>query len=274
MTFSKWVEKNKDKFTKIPKSTINKWIKGEDLPQWKERNKILWSFHCSNNIEDKDGFKFKGDTAGKGTRFDPSNKMQYYRSVTWQRIMEKKIKSTKGKCEICGSTDNITVHHLSYDRWGGKEELSDLLTCCKRCHMKQHLNKLECVKQLEELESPIRKVIINVKSDGTPTVHVFTDCNDNKIRAYMRYIYEKAKVTKYINNCRLYKTELEGEPDEQNNRWFIIGINKNNEVKLLKQCSSKKESESYKKPGLSYTIVKPEKTIDSEKLDQIYHSKK
>lgn len=277
MTFGRWVEKNKDKFTKIPKATLNKWIKGEDLPDWKARNNILWSYHCSNDIKDPDGFVFKGDTAGKGTRFDINNKMQYYRSSTWQKIMEKKMKRVGNKCEICGSTDNLTCHHLDYSRWGGKEDLDkDLICVCKRCHMGVcHKDKPECQEQYQELMSPIRDVVINVKSDGSISSYVFTDCDDKIISAYMRDMYKKAKITKFIKNCRIYRTELEGEPNKANDRWFAVLVDNNNEVIDIHQCNSEKEAKKYKKPGLkSFTVFKPSKTVDSEKLNQIYHPKK
>ena len=88
-------------------------------------------------------------------------------------------------------------------------------------------------------------------------------------------MYKKAKIIKYIKNCRLYKTQLEGEPNKANDRWFAIGIDKNNTVVVLHQCNSKKEAQKYKKSGLkSFTVFKPSKTIDSEKLKQIYHPKK
>lgn len=277
MTFSQWVNKNKNKLSKISNNTINKWCNGIDLPDWKERNKILWDNYCSNDIKDPDGFIFKGNTARKGTRFNINNKMQYYWSDTWKKIMDKKIKMAGGKCEICGSTDDLTCHHLSYDRWGGNEDLkNDLICVCKRCHMGVcHKDKPECQIQYRELMSPARELIINVKADGTPSIYVFTDCKDELIKAYMINMYKKAKVLKYIKNCKLYKTQLEGEPNKANDRWFAIGIDKNNNVVVLHQCNSKKEAQKYKKSGLkSFTVIKPSKTIDSEKLQQIYHPKK
>jgi len=276
MTFSNWVKKNSNKLTNVSKLTLNDWINNRNLPDWKERNNILWNNHCSDDIKDEDGFTFTGNKAGKNTKFDINNKMQYYRSATWQKVMARKIKSTGGKCEICGSKDNLTVHHREYTaNWGGKESDDELLTCCKRCHMLQHKDKPECVKQYNELMSPIRSIVINVKSDGSITPHVFTNCDDDMIRAYMVDMYKKAKVIKYIKNCRLYKTKLEGEPNKANDRWFAISINNKNEVVELHQCNSKKEAEKYKKKNLkNFVVFKPSKTIDSEKLNQIYHPKK
>ena len=277
MTFSQWVNKNKNKLSKISSNTISKWCKGIDLPDWKERNKILWDNYCSNDIKDPDGFIFTANKAGVNTKFNINNKMQYYWSDTWKKVMTRKIKSVGGKCEICGSTDDLTCHHLVYDEnWGGREKNSDLLCVCKRCHMGVcHKDKPECQAQYKELMSPIRELIINVKADGTPSIYVFTDCKDELIKAYMINMYKKAKIIKYIKNCRLYKTQLEGEPNKSNDRWFAIGIDKNNNVVVLHQCNSKKEAQKYKKAGLkSFTIFKPSKTIDSEKLHQIYHPKK
>lgn len=275
MTFSHWVSKNKDKLKNIPTNMLNDWIEGKRLPDWKVRNNILWTNHCAFEIKDSDGFIFNKNKAGANTKYNINNKMVYYRSDTWEKIMKRKIKSTKGKCEICGSTDDLTVHHLIYnENWGGKEKDSELLTCCCRCHMIQHKDKPECVKVLRELESPIRELIINVKKDASVSVYVFTDCEDGLIKAYMRNLYAKLKITKYINNCKLYKTRLEGEPNKQNDRWFAISVLKNGAVEVH-QCNSKENAQKYKKQGLaSFTVMKPDKTINSNKLSQIYHPKK
>ena len=275
MTFSHWVSKNKDKLKNIPANMLNDWIEGKRLPDWKVRNNILWTNHCAFEIKDSDGFIFNKNKAGANTKYNINNKMVYYRSDTWDKVQKRKMKSVGNKCEICGSKDNLVCHHKVYnENWGGKERNEDLLCVCKLHHMYQHLDKPECVKIKNELESPIRELIINVKKDASVSVYVFTDCEDNLIKAYMRNLYAKLKITKYINNCRLYKTKLEGEPNKQNDRWFAISVLKNGTVEVH-QCNSKENAQKYKKIGLvSFTVMKPDKTIDSDKLNLIYHPKK
>lgn len=38
----------------------------------------------------------------------------------------------EGKCELCGSTENIVIHHNN----GYSNALEDLVVCCKKCHAK------------------------------------------------------------------------------------------------------------------------------------------
>lgn len=38
----------------------------------------------------------------------------------------------EGKCEVCGTTENLVIHHNN----GFSNDLDDLVVCCKRCHAK------------------------------------------------------------------------------------------------------------------------------------------
>jgi 5-methylcytosine-specific restriction endonuclease McrA len=42
------------------------------------------------------------------------------------------------KCEKCGRTSFITLHHLNYEKPFGEELDSDLLPLCWECHKKVH----------------------------------------------------------------------------------------------------------------------------------------
>lgn len=41
-------------------------------------------------------------------------------------------------CQICGSRQNLQVHHLDYTRFGGKELVNDLMGTCFTCHNEIH----------------------------------------------------------------------------------------------------------------------------------------
>ena len=45
------------------------------------------------------------------------------------------------RCEQCGARDRLDVHHLTYDRFGGDERMSDLRVLCRPCHNKAHGRK-------------------------------------------------------------------------------------------------------------------------------------
>ena len=62
---------------------------------------------------------------------------EYLKSDKWKKKREKILKRADHKCELCGSTENLHIHHLTYDNvYNEKEE--DLLCVCDICHSKLH----------------------------------------------------------------------------------------------------------------------------------------
>ena len=66
----------------------------------------------------------------------------YLQSDWWKVKRKEKIQKTGGKCEVCGSTKKLIVHHLCYSHKGKsilyKEKDSDLAVLCKYCHNRLH----------------------------------------------------------------------------------------------------------------------------------------
>jgi hypothetical protein len=65
------------------------------------------------------------------------NYQEYLKSDYWKEIREKVYKRDNYKCKLCGSKENICVHHSTYDNLGN-EILDDLITICKHCHNAFH----------------------------------------------------------------------------------------------------------------------------------------
>lgn len=63
--------------------------------------------------------------------------IKYLLSDTWAKIKVDLIEIHDGKCERCGDTKNLQVHHLTYENLFN-EEPEDLLLLCSRCHMVEH----------------------------------------------------------------------------------------------------------------------------------------
>ena len=71
------------------------------------------------------------------SRHDRDEYEAYLASPEWGR-MKKWAKSHYGnKCALCGSSDEIHVHHTNYKRLG-REYPEDLSLLCKWCHAKHH----------------------------------------------------------------------------------------------------------------------------------------
>ncbi len=66
---------------------------------------------------------------------------KHINSDRWARRRLRAIDEVGGVCQVCGSTDRIQVHHLSYDNLGN-EKPEDLLVVCRECHRKVHEGEL------------------------------------------------------------------------------------------------------------------------------------
>lgn len=61
----------------------------------------------------------------------------YLRSPEWRTLRQRVIDRDGGECVICGSRNNLRVHHISYEK-GMDEEGDNLVTLCEDCHKKVH----------------------------------------------------------------------------------------------------------------------------------------
>ena len=64
---------------------------------------------------------------------------RYLESDTWTDIRRRKLAEVGAKCAICGSRENITVHHIQYPKVYGSEEMEDLKVLCWNCHKEKHV---------------------------------------------------------------------------------------------------------------------------------------
>jgi len=55
------------------------------------------------------------------------------------RVLRAKVLLRDGEhCQKCGSKDRLEVHHVTPRHLGGSDELSNLVTLCKKCHARAH----------------------------------------------------------------------------------------------------------------------------------------
>lgn len=81
--------------------------------------------------------------------------IRYINSKAWAIRREFAIEKAANKCQLCGRKEELTVHHLNYERFG-QENDEDLLVVCVRCH-----NDLEFTKR-DSFCSPL-KVLRSIK---------------------------------------------------------------------------------------------------------------
>lgn len=74
----------------------------------------------------------------------------YMNSPEWKSVRQKAFVAHGRKCQCCGATKNLEVHHRHYDTLG-HERVEDLEVLCVACHDEAH----------EEREDERREKAIN-----------------------------------------------------------------------------------------------------------------
>jgi 5-methylcytosine-specific restriction endonuclease McrA len=48
------------------------------------------------------------------------------------------LQRDRWRCQQCGATTNLEVHHQQFRSHSGADELDNLITLCRNCHAKIH----------------------------------------------------------------------------------------------------------------------------------------
>lgn len=63
----------------------------------------------------------------------------YMQSEAWNRKRRERLKMDRYTCQDCGAQNvPLDVHHITYERFGGNELMSDLKSLCRPCHELRH----------------------------------------------------------------------------------------------------------------------------------------
>ena len=79
---------------------------------------------------------------------------------SYEKIRQEVLKRDNYKCQLCGSSKNVEVHHkdgkgTEYDTDHMNNDKDNLITLCHRCHL-----TLEAIKRKRETKLEIRKAKI------------------------------------------------------------------------------------------------------------------
>jgi len=81
---------------------------------------------------------------------------KYITSIEWKETATK-LKREREKCELCGCSNHLVVHHISYDNLKEeyKSEIQDnwLMVVCISCH--QRIHKDDLFKQIDPTRSKV-----------------------------------------------------------------------------------------------------------------------
>jgi len=78
------------------------------------------------------------DTYTAGNQYmSAKEKREYLKSSKWKTLRDLMYILHDSKCECCGNSESLEVHHNTYERLGS-EDLSDLNLVCRGCHQDIH----------------------------------------------------------------------------------------------------------------------------------------
>ena len=66
---------------------------------------------------------------------------EFMQSEEWRDLRTVMLDIYNHQCDVCGATEDLHVHHLTYERFGGDERTTDLQVLCKTCHERAHGRK-------------------------------------------------------------------------------------------------------------------------------------
>ncbi len=64
----------------------------------------------------------------------------YIHSASWRKRRQRALRLGHYRCALCGSTQSLQVHHLTYAHLGNELD-SELMVLCTSCHHKVHAQK-------------------------------------------------------------------------------------------------------------------------------------
>lgn len=62
---------------------------------------------------------------------------EYLKTGHWQEVRKAALERADHRCQLCNATENLNVHHRTYERRGAERD-SDVTVLCKPCHERFH----------------------------------------------------------------------------------------------------------------------------------------
>lgn len=102
--------------------------KPKDKPKPKPKPKFKFNYTDSTpEVEPKRQLMF----------INNADKLAYMRTEQWKQLKLERLRIAQYKCESCGSTHNLHLHHITYERLT-QERIEDVAVLCNECHNYLH----------------------------------------------------------------------------------------------------------------------------------------
>jgi hypothetical protein len=147
----------------------------------------------------------------------------YIGSPEWQKKRIQAFYALGNKCEVCGSSKNIHVHHNNYGSLGNENPKADLVILCDECH--------------ENLHCHVPSNLLGKRSVGYTRGHKCTMCMSTK---HKKTKLEENKVTNSMKK-KMIREKTETKKKER----------------LLRRKAKKQKTEP--SPIKAKNIIKPKK---------------
>ena len=65
-------------------------------------------------------------------------------ATSYHKLHRQALERDGWRCQVCGSMQNLQVHHLKLRSHSGGDEEQNLITSCVQCHERAHLYASYC----------------------------------------------------------------------------------------------------------------------------------
>jgi 5-methylcytosine-specific restriction endonuclease McrA len=65
-------------------------------------------------------------------------------SKSYRELHRQVLERDGWRCQVCGSMQNLQVHHLRFRSQSGSDEEHNLITLCAECHEQMHREPRRC----------------------------------------------------------------------------------------------------------------------------------
>ena len=61
---------------------------------------------------------------------------------SYRKLHQQVLERDGWRCQVCGSMQNLQVHHLKFRSQSGNDQEQNLITLCAECHERMHGKRL------------------------------------------------------------------------------------------------------------------------------------
>lgn len=99
------------------------------------------------------------------------NYSDYLRSDKWQLIRRNALERTAGGCQLCGSRQNVQLHHRTYINIANEHE-TDLTVLCDRCHTELHKSGIAVTRTQAEYAVAVQRAVDKLLQNASNEVRI------------------------------------------------------------------------------------------------------